>query len=212
MPKPNKDSEPFDIAGINRILSVLANEDALKILIAAKEGISNSTNVIRELGLTQKRYYTRLKELTKTGLIEKNDEVYRLTTIGMICYNLSDVFNNALKSRSYLDLSDALRKSKSLSTSDTNQILQSLSSKGIIDSLGIDGFIHPVKMIDNYEQLVTELVNMVDKAEKNIYLASHYNDPKVMDRILNAVQRNVKFSLLSWEENISEKLADQSEN
>ncbi len=54
------------------ILDALGNQDALSIFIYVEKGMTSSKLAIQELGLTQKRFYSRLKELIEVGLIEKN--------------------------------------------------------------------------------------------------------------------------------------------
>ncbi len=198
--------ESFDIDGMQRILTSLANEDAIKVFLAAKEGIRKSTRAIKELGLTQRRYYARLNELIKTGLIERRDDVYQLTTLGTVCYGLGEIFNQTLSHRDRLELVDRLRKTKSLSAEESRLILQTISSKGIIGYLGTGDLIQPVKLIEDFETLVSELESLINKSQKSIYLASYYHDSRVMEAILRAIQRDVKFSLLTCDANTSEKL------
>ena len=191
---PNKN---HNIGEIGKILNSLANEDALKIFLAAKEGIEKSTKTIKELKLTQRRYYLRLKELIKVGVIESRDDVYQLTTLGNICYTLGTVFNTALTYRSQLNLADKLNKTGSLSPEDTKRILQTISSQNIISSLGLTDFIQPVKMLETYEALVSEIINQMNNSKNSIYLASFYTDPRVVEVILKASERGVSLSLLS---------------
>ena len=60
----------INLVELKEILAALANEDAIKIFLTARRGIEKSTKTIQELGLTQKRYYSRLKELMEAGLVE----------------------------------------------------------------------------------------------------------------------------------------------
>jgi len=53
---------------LEKIFSAGSSIDALKIFYAAKDGIESSTQTIKKLGLTQKRYYTNLKRLIDVGL------------------------------------------------------------------------------------------------------------------------------------------------
>lgn len=197
MSQPNSPAKPSNITEMGKILSSLANEDAIKVFLAARRGITKSTRTIEELGLTQKRYYTRLKELIKAGLVEKRDDTYQLTTIGTVCFTLGETFNTALDQRDRLDLADRLRRTQTISLEETKQILQAISSKGIIGSLGVADIIQPVKMINTYEDIVSELVIQIDGAEKNIYLASYYTDSRVIEALLRASQRGLMLSILS---------------
>ena len=66
----------INVAEMGEILNSLAHEDALKIFVAAKVGITKSTSTIQELGLTQKRYYSRLKELMRELGTEERHRAY----------------------------------------------------------------------------------------------------------------------------------------
>ena len=48
-------------AELEQIFSATSSVDAIKIFYAAKDGIDSSTQAIKKLGMTQKRYYTHLK-------------------------------------------------------------------------------------------------------------------------------------------------------
>ncbi|GAH70744.1 unnamed protein product, partial [marine sediment metagenome] len=80
--------EVYEINGeVKTIFRVISNPDALKILLLAGEGIRNSTYAMEELGLSKKRYYTRIKALLNANLIKKKDDVYRQTALGRIMYD-----------------------------------------------------------------------------------------------------------------------------
>lgn len=197
----------YNITEIGRILSSVASEDAIKIFLAAKAGIRRSTNTMKKLDLTPRKYYLRLNELISAGLIEKKDEKYQLTMLGEVCYSLGQVFNMTLGHRDRLDLADRLRKTNSISLDETKKILEAISSKGIIGSLGVAGIINPIKVIEKYDDLVLELVTRVDDAKKNVYLASYYTDPRGIEAILRALDRGLSLHLLSGSrESVSEKL------
>ena len=195
----------INLVELKEILAALANEDAIKIFMTARRGIEKSTKTIQELGLTQKRYYSRLKELMEAGLVEKRDNVYQHTTTGMICYTLGKSFNSALDKRDRLDLADRLRRSKSISQEETKQILQALSPRGLASSLEAGESINPVKMFEEYEALVSELIALIQGAEERIYLAAYDPDVRVMEALIKAVQRKIDLSLLTGE---SQKLSE----
>ena len=106
-----------------------------------------------------------------------------------------------------MDLADKLRKTKSLSQDESKKILQVLASKGIIGSLDITDNVQSVRLIENFDDLVSEIINRIDKAEKNIFLASFYNDSRAVEAILRAVERGLTLSILSGtKKSIGEKL------
>jgi uncharacterized membrane protein len=70
--KPESTEEPEE----------LLSNDAKRILFRAKKGIVRSSEVIQELGLSRRSYFTNLKKLMQLGLVEKRGNMYRLTKVG----------------------------------------------------------------------------------------------------------------------------------
>jgi len=196
----------IDLGGLTEILTALANEDAIKIFITAQGGIEKSTQAIHELGLTQKRYYSRLRELMDAGLIEKRENAYRHTTTGAICYTLGKSVNAALAQRDSLDLVDRVRRSRSFSTKQTTQILQALTPRDLASSLEGGGLIHPARLLDEGSLLVSELIARIEGAKERIYLAAEDPDARVMEALIRAAQRKIDLSLLTGE---SHKLSER---
>jgi len=201
--KPGKKEDLFpSFEEMVRVFSALANQDALKIFAAARDGIGSSTKTINELELTQKRYYTRLNELIKAGLIEKNEETYQHTMLGKLCYKLGEVFDKALGQRDRLGLLDKLQRSKTLTLEETRSITQALSADGTSGLPDMADLVSPLQVIDNYERLVQELIKYLEKAEESIYFASRYIDSRVVEAVFRAVQRGVKMHGIAGEKEI----------
>lgn len=180
-----------------QLLDALAHEDALKIFLAAKAGITHSTHTRKKLGLTQKRYYTRLRQLLKTGLLERRENGYFITTIGSIVYAVSQGIFDALQNSDRLILADRLQKTKSITTDEAKQILKAISCDNLSGAINFADVIHPVKMINNYEQYIDEMVSKIDAAQQSIHLICHYTDIRVMEAITRALNRGVRFTLLT---------------
>lgn len=65
------------------VFATLADKQSVEILNAAYTGLRSSNGIANQ---TKKQYYVRLKHLVDTGLIEKQQSVYKLTTFGSIVY------------------------------------------------------------------------------------------------------------------------------
>lgn len=181
----------------SQLLDALAHEDALKIFLAAKTGITHSTHTRKKLGLTQKRYYTRLRQLLKTGLLERRDDGYFITTIGSIVYSVSQGICDALQNSDRLTLADRLQTTKSITADEAKQILKALSCENLSGAFNLADVIRPIMMINNYEQYIEELVSKIDEAQRSIHLICHYTDIRVMEAIIRALNRGVHFTLLT---------------
>jgi len=181
---------------MERILSSLANEDALDIFETAEKGIVSSTEVIKKLGLTQRRYYTRLKDLMKAGLVEKREGVYQHTVFGSLIYE--SVFKLLWKVLANKEGHELLGKlqSSDLTLDAKKVIAESLIRTGAVDFVWAKDLITPVKMIDTYESLVKQIVELANNAEERFCLVSSYADTEVIEAMMKAYQRGVKIAFV----------------
>ncbi len=148
------------------ILDALGNQDALSIFIYVEKGMTSSKFAIQELGLTQKRFYSRLKELIDVGLIEKNDGEYQYTTLGRVFSKIGYSLLDILENKEQFELLERLRNSSNLSSSDVTKIT-SVVSKGSADVSGIFNMIflsekqEIVEAIPSYGLAVDKLVEEI---------------------------------------------------
>ena len=201
---------PLDVsmeafADMAKIMNALGNEDALAIFLYAKDGIHSSKDAIRTLNLTQKRFYTRLKDLIDNRLVEKKEGTYSHTSLGTIMFNMWESLEGLLINKEKLDVLETIRRSSSISPENTKQIMEALKINLPYDQtqeLGVTPY--KIKMVDTYEALAEELITEVEKAQRSIYFASKYTDEKVVEATISALQRNVTVSLLCEKMSISQ--------
>jgi len=193
------------------ILDALGNQDALSIFIYVEKGMTSSKHAIQELGLTQKRFYSRLKELIDVGLIEKDEGGYHYTTLGRVFSKIGYSLLDVLENREQFELLEKLMDSSSFSSSDFNKI-SSMVSKGSSDASGIFNMIFlsekqgKVEVLPSYEKLVEKLVERVQEVEGSIYLASRYLDNKVIDSMMKATKKGIPTKVLMAKEHLEDKV------
>jgi DNA-binding HxlR family transcriptional regulator len=193
------------------ILDALGNQDALSIFIYVDKGMTSSKHAIQELGLTQKRFYSRLKELIEVGLIEKTDGGYVYTTLGRVFSKIGYSLLDVLENKEQFELLERLRESSNLTSSEVNQIT-SVVSKGTTDVSGIFNMIFlsekqgKVEVLPSYERLVEKLVEGVQKGENSILLASRYIDNKVIDSMIKVSKKGVPARVLMAKEHLEDKV------
>lgn len=73
--------------GLRSIYLTLSNEDSFTIFDRASQGIGASSALMKELGISKKRYYNRMRRLKDLGLIRKESGEYRHTRIGNLVYH-----------------------------------------------------------------------------------------------------------------------------
>lgn len=174
-----------------KILNALGNEDALAIFIYSENGIKSSKDAIRTLGLTQKRFYSRLKDLMDVKLISKIEGEYRYTALGKYFFTLKKSIEPVLDNKERLELIDKIGQAGSLSNKEAQRIAEVLS---IDDLLGQR--INQAKIVDTFEKAVYNVINYIDNAEKTIHFASKYADIRVSQACMNAMERGVETSFL----------------
>lgn len=179
-----ENEETLKLKEIERILSALSNEDSLKIFKMASEGITCSTEAIKKLGLTQKRYYTRLSELLETKLIQKDSGVYRHTLLGSTIYKMIDYLNEVIEKGEQLELIDKVRKSKTLSQEEKEKILHAITGSEIGEFLGLlDGGLKPSGVVYKFENIVSGVVDLIGRARRDVYLATRYTRSEVVEAL-----------------------------
>ena len=97
---------------VTKLLSIISKQDALLIFSIAKDGMESSSMNYNKMGLTRKQYYTRLMQLKREGLIERNGNFYYHTTLGTFIYeNCVNMLLAAIRNRKYMAMVDVLMHS-----------------------------------------------------------------------------------------------------
>jgi len=185
------------ISKITGILNALAHEDAIKIFLYAKNRITNSTELIKKLGLTQKRYYTRLNLLLDTGILEKYEEGYRYTFLGNIVHQMSVSFANLLEQKDKLELADLLAKSNVLSLKEKEELLTVFSNVGIP---GTPDILEQVKIISDYDEFADEVLSLIKNVKESTYMLTNKFDSRIMEGTFKLIERKIRFFFISSEE------------
>jgi len=187
------------------LFNIFSNQDTLKIFLYAEDGIESSKRAMKELRLTPKRYYSRLGELVKMGILEKDGKIYRYTPLGQALYQLGYYFYDILKNKDKLRFIGEVITSNVLKPYEIKKVMDIVSedSEGleiVLKSLINRDRIEIVEKIDDYEELVNKLVSDIDSAQKSVYLASRYLDLRVVEASCKAQKRGIDMKgLLSKE-------------
>jgi len=182
-----------------KLFKVLSRPDAIEIFLLADEGIENSTHAIEELDFTSKRYYARLKELVYIGLVKKTGGIYRQTPFGSIVFKrLIPAMGRAYDSRDKLGLITQFKGTKI--EDDVRHLLE--------DELKIPSFAesNKMRMIDNYEAMVVDVIDICDEAEESILMASNHCDVRVMEATFRSVGRGVANRIIAGNDGFSSRL------
>jgi len=193
-----------------RLFSVLSSEDAVRIFLYAEKGIASSTKAIKDLGITQKRYYSRLKGLIDVGLIEKVDGVYMYSAVGKIVHRLGFYLIAVLNNVDRIKLLTNLTKTELLSSSEMYRIARIISEQsgelgGLLDTI-TDKKLNNIEVFNTFEKLVEKLVEQIDLSQNSVLLATRYLDVRAMNAGLKAIDRGITLRSLFSKEKLSGKL------
>lgn len=210
IPDYMSDVPPTAFADLVKILNVLGNEDAMVLFLYTEKEIRSSKNAIRTLGLTQKRFYSRLKDLIDVGLIEKLNGSYVYTPFGRMFRKIGASLFGVLENKEKIDILYNLSQSDALSEDERfkigSMINENLEIEPFLASM-IDGVTsHSVNKIFRLEDLVSQLVEEMNHAEKSVLIASNYIDARVVEAQIKAHRRGVEFRVLLAKETMSSKL------
>jgi DNA-binding HxlR family transcriptional regulator len=192
------------------IFSTFANLDTIRIFLLAKRGISNSNKAIKELDLTPKRYYSRLKALVDSGVLEKVNGVYVYTPVGEMLHSLGLSLINLVDNKQKIGLLLNLSKSEALSDEERQKINSVIIGKndiGVVLGSMIQRIPQEkVEKISGYKELVEALAHAIASSKKSILLASRYFDVWVVDECLKAQERGNELRVLISKETMSKKM------
>jgi len=162
----------------------------------AYAGRLTSSNYVGKL--SKKQFYTKLKRLCNTGLVEKREDAYyRTTTLGSLVYNghvktLEDALTNfwQLKAIDILKTREDFPADRKESIID--EIVKGSNLKNFINSTHLTGF----AIIKDFNRLVIEVIRMLEDAKKEVYFASRYHDPHVSKKMFDKVEKGVTVHFL----------------
>jgi DNA-binding HxlR family transcriptional regulator len=127
------------MAPMPEILDALADHDTLLLFyLIASEGILTSNTAIKELKITPKQYYSKLSSLTKSGIVEKENGKYSLTSLGIVVHEALQLIESGVNYYWKLKAIDSLRVG--FSAEERNKIIEQLIDKRELSELVIRKF------------------------------------------------------------------------
>ena len=85
------------MVSVSDSLSAISNDKSLVLFNTIALASEGSSILISRLELTRKQYYSRMSELTKSGLIRRRNGRYFLTSFGRIVYDAQELIGNAIQ-------------------------------------------------------------------------------------------------------------------
>lgn len=120
----SQDLTATQLKELSKLFSVLSKVDSLTIFLHSKQGLKSSIDNLQNIGLSRKKYYTRLKQLVNSGLIKKHHGTYYHTTMGKFVYeNIFSSFLYAMKNANQMKMIDILKNDLKYSEEEISNII-----------------------------------------------------------------------------------------
>lgn len=186
------------------ILAILSKPDALSIFILAQEGIPSEIESYSKIGITQKQYYTRLRQLIDSELITKIttkkqkglQKQYVHSALGHEIYkNYIQTLLQTIKDSKELEILEVLKNSQKFKEGEITKFASKIGiqEKIITPSSKDNTFFIAAK----YNEMSQIIIDAINNATKEIILASRFVDESIIGAIIKKAQRGIKVTILA---------------
>ncbi|MBS7638004.1 hypothetical protein KEJ49_03830 [Candidatus Bathyarchaeota archaeon] len=175
-----------------KIIKILGNEDSMNIFLLSEKGITSSKESLKAIGLTQKRFYSRIKDLIDVGLIEKREGKYKLTQLGKILINTIMKLEPILLIKDKLKVIDGLENSGILSEDKKIDFIKMIFPEELNDFFTTET-VSLIHIIPTFEDLKNELIFEIERSNNNILFISKYYDFSVAETCIKKMESGIKF-------------------
>lgn len=174
--------ENFD----RNVFSLLSKKGSFQILASASKGLKAETGKWKEFDLSKRQYYSRIRSLKSLELIKKERESYKLTETGEKFLRVLSLADNTSTSP------DLNKKEKKMDISREDALKEDpLAYFRKTDEREIE----VSEIFSNYEGMVDRIIDYINNAESELYIASKYTDHRVLKALLE-VDGDVKLKAL----------------
>lgn len=112
--------------GVSDILSAIAEERALALFDSVAHTAGGTDQLVRELKLSRKEYYSRMSRFIKAGLVKRYKGRYSLTMLGKLVSAMQNDIELAVKNYWRLETIDKFEKMDEIPTGEREKILNNL--------------------------------------------------------------------------------------
>jgi predicted transcriptional regulator len=163
--------------------------------MSAKRGLMAEASSPERTSLSKKVYYTSLKQLTKSGLVEKYDGKYVHTTFGSIVYQAHIIgLIDQLRNQKQMVMIDTLKHSDQFSESDIETFVDKII--GETNNLSEDAH-SKIEIVLTYEDMVSAIVERTEFSRNEILLASRHFNEIIINNILRKAKSGINVKVVA---------------
>lgn len=179
----------------SKLLTVLSKRNNLSLFISAKSGLMAEASSPERTSLSKKVYYTSLKQLINSGLVEKSDGKYVHTTFGSVVYQTHIMgLMNQLRNQKQMMMIDTLKHSDQFSEGDIDSFVNKII--GATNNLSKDAR-SKIEIVLTYEDMVSAIVERIEFSKNEILLASRYFNEIIINNILRKAKSGINVKVIA---------------
>ncbi len=179
----------------SKLLTVLSKRNNLSLFISAKSGLMAEASSPERTSLSKKVYYTSLKQLINSGLVEKSDGKYVHTTFGSVVYQTHIIgLMDQLRNQKQMIMIDTLKHSDQFSESDIDSFVNKII--GATNNLSEDAR-SKIEIVLTYEDMVSAIVERIEFSKNEILLASRYFNEIIINNILRKARSGINVKVIA---------------
>jgi hypothetical protein len=124
------------MTSVSEILDAICDERSLKLFntIATNDG-NSSNDLLTQLRLSRKEYYSRMSRLTKIGIVKRKSGEHFLTAFGMVVFEAQATIRKAVENNWKLKAIDSIISTHEISTEERKKLLDTLMDDSQIKTL-----------------------------------------------------------------------------
>ena len=117
------------------ILRSISDIKSLDLFCSIAKGNMESEILKETKGLTRKQYYSRTRQLLKTGLIKRSKGRYYLTCLGAIVYHAQLVIQTGVNNYWKLKAIDSIQSSAEIGEHERTKLIKTIMDDSRIESI-----------------------------------------------------------------------------
>ena len=184
------------VKNFTKLFSILSKKDTFTIFLFASRGLKAESSTLQTIGLSRKRYYTRLKHLTDAGLVTKSEGGYSHTTLGHIIYQKYLIgLMKQIANTKQMKMIDTLKRTKQFSEEDITKFVEKVTdSANVAENISAPR----IEIAWTLEDMISATVERVEFCKNEILIAARSFNEIIINNILRKTSSgNIKVKVIA---------------
>ena len=181
--------DPELVKSSTKLFSVLSKKDTFTIFLFASGCLKAESSTLQNLGLSRKRYYTRLKHLIDAGLVTKSESGYIHTTLGHIIYQKYLIgLMKQIANTKQMKMIDTLKRTNQFSENDIIKFVNKITDNTNAESISSTS---RIEVAWTLEDVVSATVERIEFCKNEILVAARSVNEIIINNILRKTSAGI---------------------